>query len=241
MLNRSWQLLSTNAFALPNAYVEESMRFVFRFTNEYTSRKWNPGKMIGLFNEMAGNAEEGALWKNIPLAQELIIIMKDGSPLRNKDINPALRMYICERVIGDGLIDVMDVPRLFMSYCEFWHVSERALQQEDLDTCECDLKFFAVADRHLYSLRWLITRPGSEQAMHEWERMCTLKADPVQLLPEWEKNIYDVEAECERRLRGERRGRGFCHVYWPVKRELLASRGIEWRTPQEMNPGTRLD
>lgn len=240
-INRHWQLLSTNPFALPNEYVDESLRFVFRFTNEYKSAKWNSQKMIDIFNEMVANADEGNLWKNIPLARELMVIIKDESPLRNKDINPALRMYICERVIGDKYIDIRDVPRLFMSYCEFWYASQRVLLHEDVETCEYDVKFFKEVDSNLYKLRWLLTRPHSDVAKDIWSKMGMLKSDPVQITPEWEKNIYEVEAECERRLKGETRGMGFCFAYWSAKQAALAERGIEWRTPNLMNPGVLFD
>ena len=240
-INRHWQLLGTNSFALPNDYIEESIRFVFCFTNEYKSLKWNPRNLISAFNEMVKNADEGNLWKNIPLAQKIMVIMKDDSPLRCKDINPALRLYICERVVGDNLIDVRDVPRLFMSFCEYWKMCYRMLTDEDCESCEFDSMFFKSADKHIYNLGWLLSAPASEHAISIWNGMGMLKADPVQLTPEWEKNIYKVELECERQLRGVMRGMGFCYAYWSTKCAVLAQRGIEWNTPTLMNPGVLFD
>lgn len=40
-----------------------------------------------------------------------------------------------------------------------------------------------------------------------------------------------------------RRGEmGFCHVAWPVKKRLLAEKyGIDWQSPEEMNPQVIFD
>jgi hypothetical protein len=68
-----------------------------------------------------------------------------------------------------------------------------------------------------------------------------LRYDLVQRTPEWENCIYEVEKECAERLKDHLRGMGFCHAYWPVKRELLAKHGITWRTPAQMNPKVMFD
>jgi len=34
---------------------------------------------------------------------------------------------------------------------------------------------------------------------------------------------------------------GFCFAYWAEKRNALARRGIEWRSPSRMNPGVMFD
>jgi hypothetical protein len=34
---------------------------------------------------------------------------------------------------------------------------------------------------------------------------------------------------------------GVCHSYWARKKELLAKKGIEWKTPAEMNPNILFD
>jgi hypothetical protein len=50
-----------------------------------------------------------------------------------------------------------------------------------------------------------------------------------------------VEKECFRRLKGTHRGMGFCFGYWAVKRAVLAKYGIEWKSPQFMNPRVMFD
>lgn len=240
-INRNWQLLGTYFFSTPNIYVSESFRFLFYFENEYDYSEWDNEKLVELFNAMVKNTDEGNLWKNIPLARELMVIMKDVSPLRDANINPALRMYICERVIGDKMLDIKDVPRLFMSFCEYWRVCCDQATEEDKKSCEYDEKFFRTVDRHIYDLGWLLMEPDCSCSQDIWSRMGTLKTDPVQLTPEWENSIYDVELECERRLKNEERGMGFCHAYWSTKRAVLANRGIKWKSPSAMNPGVMFD
>ena len=34
---------------------------------------------------------------------------------------------------------------------------------------------------------------------------------------------------------------GFCFKYWSIKRDILAAMGIDWQSPQEMNPRCRFD
>lgn len=58
-----------------------------------------------------------------------------------------------------------------------------------------------------------------------------LKFDPVERTQEWEDCIYDVEVECEKKLKGESRGMGFCFSYWSTKRAVLAKHGIDWCSP----------
>lgn len=40
----------------------------------------------------------------------------------------------------------------------------------------------------------------------------------------------------------ERRGMGFCHLFWETKQQILLTKhGIKWRSPAQMNPHTRFD
>ena len=44
-----------------------------------------------------------------------------------------------------------------------------------------------------------------------------LRFDTIQLSPQWEKEIYDIEKETYDELKGESRGMGFCFMYWSTK------------------------
>ena len=37
------------------------------------------------------------------------------------------------------------------------------------------------------------------------------------------------------------RGMGFCFMYWSSKADVLARRGIFWKSPHEMNPRVMFD
>ena len=80
-------------------------------------------------------------------------------------------------------------------------------------------------------------------SMEEWVKVAGahLKFDPVERSERWEEVIYEVEKECDRRLKGEPRGMGFCFAYWPVKTAVLAQYGIEWHSPSAMNPRVMFD
>ena len=84
--------------------------------------------------------------------------------------------------------------------------------------------------------------PAGKIALDCWDSLGgMLKVDPVQATPEWEKVIYEVEKEVDEELKDEPRGMGFCFGYWSAKRAALARRGIEWRSPSEMNPRVIFD
>ena len=53
-----------------------------------------------------------------------------------------------------------------------------------------------------------------------------LRFDPVERTPKWEELVYEVEKECDRRLKGEPRGMGFCFSYWSTKKAVLKKYGI---------------
>ena len=68
-----------------------------------------------------------------------------------------------------------------------------------------------------------------------------LKFDPVERTPRWEEAYYEAERECDRRLGDTPRGMGFCFSHWSIFRQVLAERGIHWRTPSELNPRVMFD
>lgn len=78
----------------------------------------------------------------------------------------------------------------------------------------------------------------------EWDKIASfghLKADPIEWSEEFEKVIDEVERELYEYFKEEERMMGFCFGFWSQKKSLLAERGIEWRTPAEMNPRVLFD
>ena len=68
-----------------------------------------------------------------------------------------------------------------------------------------------------------------------------LKSDPVEWSEEFENVIDEVEKELYEYFKDESRCMGFCFEFWSRKKALLARRGLEWRTPSEMNPRVIFD
>ena len=201
---------------------------------------WNPERLSELYDQMLANYESGEIWKNIPGAKEILSIMKEVAPERDEEINPAVRMLICERIIAGDLIDVRDTPRLYLEYLEYWmECRDMPKTEDDLKDVNLEEDFQGTADEMSQKIRTMLS--GTKEAKAVWDGLGMLKHDPVQLTPEWEENIYEIELECERRLKDEPRGMGFCHAYWHTKKAVAASCGIEWISPSGMNPRVMFD
>lgn len=71
-----------------------------------------------------------------------------------------------------------------------------------------------------------------------------LRRDPVEKDPRYADVFARIDAEVDAQLRDHpRRGsEGFCHVVWQTKKRLLQDKyGIDWRSPDEMNPQVIFD
>jgi hypothetical protein len=63
--------------------------------------------------------------------------------------------------------------------------------------------------------------------------------DPIENDPEIRLLIEAASKEAHEALADNQwKGqRGFCHIFWAKKKEILKEKyGIEWKTPREMNP-----
>lgn len=107
---------------------------------------------------------------------------------------------------------------------------------EELSDTELDADFKETAEEMSRKVRTMLAGD-----MTPWDTLGYLKYDPVQLSPQWEENIYEIEKECDARLKGEMRGMGFCYAYWSAKRAVAAEYGIDWVSPSGMNPGVMFD
>ncbi len=66
--------------------------------------------------------------------------------------------------------------------------------------------------------------------------------DPIEDDPAVAPIVRKVDRMVRRRHILRRKGMGYCHAYWAEKKRILRRKyGIEWRTPAEMNPGTKFD
>ena len=65
--------------------------------------------------------------------------------------------------------------------------------------------------------------------------------DPIEDTPEFRAIREELEEKIIARI-GKPREKGYCHLYWSVKREILKEDyGIEWRSPAALNPHIRFD
>lgn len=222
-LNRHWQVLGTGYHGVPNAYIQVSKRFVFYFGTKEKSEESQFDQLQKLYNQMAANEEKGDFWKNIPLGREALHLMKDVAP--NED--ESVFKEFCELVVNEKLLSEIDSPRLMLSFMDFWHVLNKNDYQWHQET---------------YRLLRMISPEVTEyEKLKLIDEIRHLRYDPIQFSEAWEENIYDVEKELDEHFKDEPRYMGFCFTYWSAKRAALAKRGIEWRSPQIMNPRTRFD
>lgn len=247
-LNREWQVLGTPWRDISNMYVNKMERFVFYFgANHQENWNWDDeyNELLDLFDEICDNADNGNQWKNTPLARRLMSLIKNLSPVRDDDINPALRAYMIEVFFKRDAISVKETPRLYQSFCEYYRLclyyAWRSDYNDELER-DMDKYYFRTVDEYIYKLAWIVNSELSGHALEQWDSLSRhLKVDPVQASEKWEDVIYDVEKEVDEELKDDSRGMGFCHAYWSAKRAALARHGIEWRNPSSMNPRVMFD
>ena len=182
--------------------------------------------------KMRKNGEEMCLWKNIPLAKEC---MKLLPVIDDSEASPMEKAFACSAILG--MLPEYDVPRLVLTILRFQleQVHRSTEPVEEGDPTEEDIQ------SHIERLEDYIdtdhmTADAFNKKYDRW-----MKRDPIERNEWWEQNYYEVEQECDRRLEGMPRGMGFCYAYWSCMTEVLAERGIEWRSPGRMNPRIRFD
>ena len=222
-LNRQWQVLGTGLYGVPNAYIHITERFIFYFGTESIDGDTLHDELQELYNEMADNADNGKYWKNIPLARHSLQLMKDSN-LENENV---VCHSLCELVVKEKLLDELDTPRLILSFMEFEHAMYGSGYKWEQES---------------YDLRCITGPRATEKEIEDYiNENSHLKYDPIQLSQQWEDNIYEVEKELDEQFKDKARHMGFCHRYWSAKKDALAKRGIDWRSPQTMNPKTKFD
>ena len=248
-LNREWQVIGTPNYSIPNDYIMEHERYVFYCSSNPCGRfDWEYEHAVEVYREMCNNTHEGNIWKNIPLARKFMHFLKDETPMRDGEMTPPYRAHLIYLVLNGQMINALEIPRLYQSYCELYRLSLEFGCSSDYEG-ECyedyakdfDSTYFKTVDRYIDALCW-INDPGfSKHGISAWNHLGMLKADPIQASYEWDEAIYEVEREIQEELKDLPRGMGFCFAYWSAKTAALARRGIEWRTPGIMNPGVMFD
>lgn len=221
-LNRHWQVVGTGTFGIPNPMIHASMRLLFFFATEDGEAK-DLSRLQKIKKEMLRNADEGDTWKNIPLAKEAMHIIKDK--MNSIDVQTAKDFF--KAMFDAHAIDDTNTPRLYLSFLDYYHWLWQSTYYDD--------------NRTYHLLHAVDPDISGEEFLENYSGYRSLKYDPIQNTPEWEEIIYEVEKELDEQFRDVDRFMGFCHQYWSAKRAALARRGIEWRSPQAMNPRVRFD
>lgn len=189
-------------------------------------------RLIENVGQMRNNSEDMCAWKNIPLAKECVQLLKD---IEDPEETPMGKALACEAIVAQ--LPEYDVPRLVLSILHYKLQLVRESEEYDPERYPTEEEVNGEIQR---LSDYIDTDRLSADAFREkYNRH--LKADPVERTPEWEENYYEVELECDSRLKDIPRGMGFCHAYWPTLRAVLAERGIEWHSPSELNPRVMFD
>lgn len=222
-LHRYWQVLGTDSYDIPNAYISNSKRLIFYFGTKEKAKESQYDRLKELYDQITANEQVGEFWKNIPLAKKALHLMKDVAPQEDEE---TLKEF-CELVVNDTLLLDADTPRLILSFMDLWHVMNEST--------------YNWKDETYRLLRMTDPETSNEEKKELMQQKRFLLYDPVQLSEAWEENIYEVEKELDELFKDEPRHMGFCFRYWSAKRTALAKRGIDWRSPAAMNPRTRFD
>ena len=191
-------------------------------------------KIIKNVELMRENSQEMRMWKNIPLAKECVQMLKE---LDDPEETPMGKALACEAIIQQ--LPEYDVPRLVLSIL---HYKLQLVKESE----EHDPERYPTEEEVVNDIQRLSDYIDTEHVSSDWFRKLYhrhLESDPIQRTPTWEENYYEVEKECDQRLGlGDTpRGMGFCFGYWSTLRQVLAERGIMWRSPSELNPKVMFD
>ena len=196
------------------------------------NNKEKVNRIVANVEQMRKNSEEMRMWKNIPLAKECIELLK---AIDDPEETPMGKALACEAIIQQ--LPEYDVPRLVLSIL---HYKLQLVKESD----EHDPERYPTEEEIVNDIRRLedytdIEHVSYNEFMERHRRH--LHFDPVERTPEWEDNYYEVEKECDQRLGDTPRGMGFCFGYWSTLRQVLAERGIMWRSPSELNSKVMFD
>ena len=189
-------------------------------------------RVIAIVDEMRKNSQDMRQWKNIPLANECVQLLKEIDATEEPPIGKALA---CGAVISQ--LPEYDVPRLVLSILKY--KLELARQSDAHDSARYPTEEEVQADIQRLEDYIDTEYVSVSDFMKQYDRHLRFAA--VERMPQWEDNYYEVEQECDRRLGDTPRGMGFCFAYWSTLREVLSERGIIWQSPHELNPRVMFD
>lgn len=188
-------------------------------------------KIIKNVDRMRANSRKMAMYRNLPIARETFALLEE---LDDPDEGPLGKALACNAMLHE--LSEYDTPRFVLQLLrrEKEWLEESEEKSEDLTAEE--------VQHEIEKLEAYIDVDGitPDEFCEKYGRY--LRFDPVERWPLWEEIWYEVEEECDRRTKGQPRGMGFCFAYWSAKRAVLSSKyGIDWRSPNMMNPRVMFD
>lgn len=187
-------------------------------------------KIIKKVELMRHNSREHENYRNLPLAKECMLLLES---LDDPEEGPLGKAYACNAILEQ--ISEYDTPRFCME------ILQREKQWVEESEEKSDWLTPESIDSDILRLEDYIDTEGISMQDFCKKHGKHLLFDPVERTPQWEEIYLEVEKECFRQLKGTHRGMGFCFGYWAVKRAVLAKYGIEWKSPQFMNPRVMFD
>lgn len=185
-------------------------------------------RILSLLGQMKSNSQSMAIWRNVPLSDEVVSLLRD---LASDEGEAEDKADVLDEVLDN--LSEFDTPRHTLSILSY---------EEELLSGTEDARRLGEVRRHIRMLRDYIDPTLSLGEFRSRWRARSLKFDPVERTPRWEEINYELEQECDTLLAGTPRGMGFCHAYWPTKSDVLLKRyGIRWKSPSRMNPGVHFD
>ena len=186
-------------------------------------------KIIRLVDRMKKNSENQAIHKNVRLAKDALALL---DALGDEE-TPIGKAYACNAIIDQ--LPEYDVPRFVLD------ILRRELTWLEESEEKSDWLTPEYVGKEIEKLEAYIDEDGLSMPEFCSKYQRHLHFDPIERSPQWEEIYPEVEAECERRLKGEPRCMGFCFAYWAEKRNVLAAYGIDWKSPSVMNPRVMFD
>ena len=170
------------------------------------------------------------VWENTSLVKEFLDI---ASYLEGYDhmLDP---LYAAVSRIKDVL---PDHPRLQLETLKFMqHILHRIESQCDAELCQSeDMQKEISIYRHNITCADKNDFENIQQIRH-------LKQDPVEWSSKYENIIDEANRKIYSLLEGHPRVMGFCFTYWHAKKQILREEyGIEWKSPEMMNPNVIFD
>ena len=189
-------------------------------------------RIVAIVNEMRENTNERYMWKNIPLAKEGLELIKQ---IDSPEETPKGKALACNAIYEE--LPETNIPRFSLELLRF-ELEQMELSDEDMGNGNPTKDFVRYEIQRLEDFID-IEHVSMDDFMEKYHRH--LKFSPVERTALWEEIYYDVEVECDKELGDIPRGMGFCYGYWNTLQNVLAKRGIEWRTPKELNPRVMFD